>query len=408
MSSIAFFHGTFCNEAAVVRQLLKKTDYTLVTDKDLISEAGRLSGLSEDKVARILSAKTSVFNRFNHERERSLASLKLALAKRLRSDNVLILGVAGLLIPKQISHVLRVCLIAGMKFRKLLAKQQDGLSEKEATTLIHQKDMDLSKWIDSIFGKADPWDASLYDIVTPVDKKNDEEVAELIVESLNSKVLSSTEASRKMVDDFLLAGEVELVLAREGHSIEVSAKNGDVTLTVNKHVLMLHRLEDELQSIVEKVKGVRSVKTKVGKDYYKTDIYRKCDFQMPSNVLLVDDEHEFVETLSERLIMRDIGSTIAYDGRSALDLIAEDEPEVMILDLKMPGIDGIEVLRKVKATRPDIEVIILTGHGSEADRDVCMKLGAFAFLNKPVNIELLSETLKKANESVRQKKRVTN
>lgn len=408
MSSIAFFHGIFCNEAAVVRQLLKKTDYTLVTDKDLISEAGRLSGLSEDKVARILSAKTSVFNRFNHERERSLASLKLALAKRLRSDNVLILGVAGLLIPKQISHVLRVCLIAGMKFRKLLAKQQDGLSEKEATTLIHQKDMDLSKWIDSIFGKADPWDASLYDIVTPVDKKNDEEVAELIVESLNSKVLSSTEASRKMVDDFLLAGEVELVLAREGHSIEVSAKNGDVTLTVNKHVLMLHRLEDELQSIVEKVKGVRSVKTKVGKDYYKTDIYRKCDFQMPSNVLLVDDEHEFVETLSERLIMRDIGSTIAYDGRSALDLIAEDEPEVMILDLKMPGIDGIEVLRKVKATRPDIEVIILTGHGSEADRDVCMKLGAFAFLNKPVNIELLSETLKKANESVRQKKRVTN
>lgn len=408
MSSITFFHGTFCNEAAVVRQLLKKTDYTLVTDKDLVSEAGRLSGLSEDKVARILSAKTSVFNRFNHERERSLASLKLALAKRLRSDNVLILGVAGLLIPKQISHVLRVCLIAGMKFRKLLAKQQDGLSEKEATTLIHQKDMDLSKWIDSIFGKADPWDASLYDIVTPVDKKNDEEVAELIVESLNSKVLSSTEASRKMVDDFLLAGEVELVLAREGHSIEVSAKNGDVTLTVNKHVLMLHRLEDELQSIVEKVKGVRSVKTKVGKDYYKTDIYRKCDFQMPANVLLVDDEHEFVETLSKRLIMRNIGSAIAYDGRSALDLIAEDEPEVMILDLKMPGIDGIEVLRKVKATRPDIEVIILTGHGSEADRDVCMKLGAFAFLNKPVNIELLSETLKKANESVRQKKRVTN
>ncbi|MBW2569644.1 MAG: response regulator [Deltaproteobacteria bacterium] len=408
MPSITLVHGTFCNEDAVVRQLLKKIDYILVTDKDLISDASRLSGLSEDKVARILSAKTSVFNRFNHERERSLASLKLALAKRLRSDNVLILGVAGLLIPKQISHVLRVCLIAGMKFRKLLAKQQDGLSEKEATTLIHQKDMDLAKWIDSIFGKADPWDASLYDIVTPVDKKNDEEVAELIVESLNSKVLSSTDASRKMVDDFLLAGEVELVLAREGHSIEVSAKNGDVTLTVNKHVLMLHRLEDELQSIVEKVKGVKSVKTTVGKGYYKIDIYRKCDFQMPSNVLLVDDEHEFVETLSERLIMRDIGSAVAYDGRSALDLIAEDEPEVMILDLKMPGIDGIEVLRRVKATRPDIEVIILTGHGSEADKDVCMKLGAFAFLNKPVNIELLSDTLKKANESVRQKKRVTN
>jgi len=94
---------------------------------------------------------------------------------------------------------------------------------------------------------------------------------------------------------------------------------------------------------------------------------------------------------------------VAYDGQSALDLIAEDEPEVMILDLKMPGIDGIEVLRRVKATRPEIEVIILTGHGSEVDKEVCMKLGAFAYLNKPVNIELLSDTLRKANEAIKQK-----
>jgi DNA-binding response OmpR family regulator len=77
----------------------------------------------------------------------------------------------------------------------------------------------------------------------------------------------------------------------------------------------------------------------------------------------------------------------------------------MILDLKMPGIDGIEVLRRVKATRPDIEVIILTGHGSEADRKICMELGAFAYLHKPVNIEQLSDTLKKANEKILERKK---
>jgi DNA-binding NtrC family response regulator len=148
------------------------------------------------------------------------------------------------------------------------------------------------------------------------------------------------------------------------------------------------------------------VETRVGKDFYQTDIYRKYDFEMPSKVLLVDDEREFVETLSERLVMRHMGSAVAYDGQSALDLIKEDEPEVMILDLKMPGIDGIEVLRRVKGTRPEIEVIILTGHGSEADRDVCMKLGAFAYLNKPVDIDLLSDTLRRANEKIKQKKAV--
>jgi two-component system, OmpR family, response regulator CpxR len=113
-------------------------------------------------------------------------------------------------------------------------------------------------------------------------------------------------------------------------------------------------------------------------------------------VLLVDDEREFVQTLSERLQMRDMGAAVAYDGDSALKLVNEDEPEVMILDLKMPGIDGFEVLKRIKKDHPEIEVIILTGHGTDADEELCMKLGAFAYLQKPVDIEILSATLQKA------------
>ena len=125
---------------------------------------------------------------------------------------------------------------------------------------------------------------------------------------------------------------------------------------------------------------------------------------MPSKILLVDDEREFVQTLSERLLMRDMGSAVAYDGESALELIRDDDPEVIIVDLKMPGIDGLEILRRVKETRPDIEVIILTGHGNEQDRQLCMDLGAFAYLQKPLDINVLSETIQKANEKIRQKK----
>jgi CheY-like chemotaxis protein len=252
----------------------------------------------------------------------------------------------------------------------------------------------------------DPWDPSLYDMVIPMHNKTAQEAAALIEDNIHKDVLRPTKASRKAVEDVLLAARVEVALAKEGHNVNVSAKDGSVTLTINKQVLMLQRLEEELKSIAHKVEGVRSVETRVGKDFYQTDIYRKYDFEMPSKVLLVDDEREFVETLSERLVMRHMGSAVAYDGQSALDLIKEDEPEVMILDLKMPGIDGIEVLRRVKGTRPEIEVIILTGHGSEADRDVCMKLGAFAYLNKPVDIDLLSDTLRRANEKIKQKKAV--
>lgn len=404
MSVIAVFNGIFCKEDSVIREVLNRVGYELVADKDLVAEASELSGMAQSKIERVFSGKTSVFNKFTHEQERSVASLRLALAERLTGDNLLITGFVGQLIPKEVSHVLHVCLVADMKSRISLAAEKGGISEKEAAKLIHKQDEECTVWINTLFQKMDPWDPSLYDMVIPMHNKTAQEAAALIEDNINKDVLKPTKASRKAVEDFLLAAQVEVTLAKEGHNVNVSAKDGSVTLTINKQVLMLHRLEEELGSIAHKVDGVRSVETRVGKDFYQTDIYRKYDFEMPSKVLLVDDEREFVETLSERLIMRHMGSAVAYDGESALDLIKEDEPEVMILDLKMPGIDGIEVLRRVKGTRPEIEVIILTGHGSEADRDVCMKLGAFAYLNKPVDIDILSDTLRRANEKIKQKK----
>jgi DNA-binding NtrC family response regulator len=70
----------------------------------------------------------------------------------------------------------------------------------------------------------------------------------------------------------------------------------------------------------------------------------------------------------------------------------------MVLDLKMPGLHGVEVLRQTKVIAPEVEVIILTGHGSMDDMLQCMELGAFAYMNKPVDIEELSATIKAASE----------
>jgi CheY-like chemotaxis protein len=345
-----------------------------------------------------------VFNKFTHEKERSIAYLRLAVAGLLSGEELLISGFAGLLIPNEVSYVLRTCLIADMKFRTALAMVEQGLSEKEASKVIHKQDEDRSVWVNTVHQKTDPWDASLYDIVVPMDKTEAAEAAALIARSAGADILKPTNLSKRALEDLLLAAKVEIALLGEGHHVAVKAKSGQVSLTINKHVLMLGRLEEELKGIAGKVDGVKSVETKVGKGFHQTDVYRKFDFELPSKVLLVDDEREFVQTLSERLLMRDMGSAVAYDGESALTMIADDEPEVMILDLKMPGIDGIEVLRRVKESRSEIEVIILTGHGSEADRETCMKLGAFAYLQKPVDIEVLSETLKRANEKVQEAK----
>ena len=404
MSVVTLFNGSFCLSDQFMEMLQAKIGYNVITDTEIIARAAGMSVISPRKIENILVNKPSIFNNITHEKERGIAWLKLAMAETLlETDNTLIYGMTGHLVPDEITHVLRVCLIADQAFRILQAGKENGVGEKDAASLIRKQDKEKAAWTDTLFGQPDPWSASLYDLVIPADKTRLEEAVELVVENLRSEVIQPTQASKKAARDFLLAAQVEVALTREGHFVSVSARDGAVTLIIHQNVLLLSRLEEELRSIAGSIDGVTSIETRLGKGFHKTDIYRRYDFETPK-LLLVDDEREFVQTLSERLSMRDIDSAVVYDGESALQLMGTDDPEVMILDLKMPGIDGFEVLRKTKETRPNVEVVILTGHGSEEDRATCMELGAFAYLQKPVDIEELSGTLKQAYAKVQSRK----
>lgn len=113
-------------------------------------------------------------------------------------------------------------------------------------------------------------------------------------------------------------------------------------------------------------------------------------------VLLVDDEVDFVKTLAQRLQMRDLRTDTVYDGEQAVSFAKEQEPDVMVLDLRMPGMDGMEVLRQIKKAYPNTQVIILTAHGTEKDREEAEKIGVFDFLKKPADIETLVDKIKQA------------
>lgn len=112
-------------------------------------------------------------------------------------------------------------------------------------------------------------------------------------------------------------------------------------------------------------------------------------------VLLVDDEKEFVETLAHRLRMRDVRVRTAHSGPAALAALEEEQPHIVLLDLKMPGMDGLEVLRRVRKLYPDLDVIILTGHGGRRDEETARNLGAYDYMKKPVSLEELLPRLKK-------------
>ena len=112
----------------------------------------------------------------------------------------------------------------------------------------------------------------------------------------------------------------------------------------------------------------------------------------------MDDEEEFVKTLGERLEMRGIEPTTAFTGEAALKRIEQEQPDIMVLDIKMPGIDGMEVLRRVRKAYPRIQVIMLTAHGSDKDKAEAERLGAFAYMRKPVDLELLTNTMRAASK----------
>ncbi|MBU0960174.1 MAG: response regulator [Proteobacteria bacterium] len=116
------------------------------------------------------------------------------------------------------------------------------------------------------------------------------------------------------------------------------------------------------------------------------------------NVLIVDDEQEFRTMTMKRLSKRDILCDGAEDGEKALERIKKGDIDVVLLDVKMPGMDGIETLREIKRLRPLTEVVMLTGHASVESGIDGMKLGAFDYLMKPMELEPLLEKLKDAYE----------
>jgi DNA-binding response OmpR family regulator len=117
-----------------------------------------------------------------------------------------------------------------------------------------------------------------------------------------------------------------------------------------------------------------------------------------SLVLLVDDEVDYVETLAERLCMRGFDAEVVHSGEAALELLARRAVGVVVLDLRMPGIGGMETLRRLRPAHPGVAVVILTGHGNEKDEQAALEQGAYAYLQKPVDIDALARTIRQAEQ----------
>jgi two-component system response regulator CpxR len=404
---VSVIGSSFCHQEKVCTVVAKKLDYTYLSDAAILQDASTRFSVPVAKLERAIYQTPSVFNKFTHEKERFISYLRVTLAEIVTKDNLVLDGFATLLFPKNLSHVLRVCLVATHSFRTQVGASEGGLQGKEIEKALKKNDQEFMQWSQYLY-QLGPNDKSLYDLIVPMHSTSVEDAVALIAENAAKPALASTKTALQAVKDFQLSGQVGIALAAKGHDVGVTCDAGTVTMVINKYTMRLDALEQELVEIARGVPGVQKAETRVGSGFHQPNIYFNLDAEMPQKVLLVDDEKDFVHVLSERLKARSFESAIAYNGEEALSILETDEPDVMVLDLKMPGIDGIEVLRKVRKSHPDTQVIILTGHGSEREEAVARELGAFAYLHKPVDIEVLAKTMKEAYRKMEQAKKETN
>lgn len=122
------------------------------------------------------------------------------------------------------------------------------------------------------------------------------------------------------------------------------------------------------------------------------------DTKLHAKVLLVDDEEDFTEALSKRLEARNLKVRTVNSGEDAVHMVDEQSFDVIILDLAMPGMDGLETLQRIKANHPDAEIIMLTGHASVKSSVEAMKIGAEDLMEKPVDMTALMTKIEELHE----------
>jgi CheY-like chemotaxis protein len=389
---------SFSGGPEVARVVSQRLGLDQLEEAEILAAAARRFDASAKKLQRALHGPPGLLDGLRGDRMLHVAYLRVVLASLLQQDGQVHHGSCGHLIPMPVTHVLRVGLVAPQSY-SLQQAERAGLTHREAQRTVDREAAAHADWMQLLF-EADSWDPERFDLCIPIHEAGVDHAVEQICQQAGNPAVATTPAALAALADFQLAAKVQLACIRAGHDVDVMSRDGDVEVLIHKHTLFLDRLQGQLEQIAQGVEGVAMATARPSPRYREANIYVNLEPELSTRALLVDDEREFVETLSERLLTRNIETEIAYDGEEALARVEDQEPEVMVLDLKMPGVDGLEVLRQVKRKHPRTEVIILTGHGSESEEALAAQLGAFAYLRKPVDTDELARIMQDAYAKV--------
>lgn len=258
MPIITISRGSYSRGKEVAEKLALTLQYDCIS-REILLEASEEFNIPEISLVRAMHNSTSVLNRFLHGKNQYINYYQYALLKRLQKDNVVYHGLVGQYFLQTIPHVFKVRILASMEERIREVMRRDQVIEKEAEIILRKDDEERRKWGIKLYG-VDAWDSRLYDVVLLIDKLSVDDAVSLIADAVKKPVFQATPASRRMLNDQLIAAKIKALLLGYSLLLEVQVNEGVVTLSNCGDALLADfNLQAMIERVISPVEGVSRV-----------------------------------------------------------------------------------------------------------------------------------------------------
>jgi len=245
----------------IAEKTAAKLGYSAI-DREALIEASKLFNIPEIKLTKAIHDAPSILERFTYGKERYISYIKATLLKHVQKDNIVYHGLAGQFFLKDISHTLKIRIIADFEDRVANEMEGEKISREDAIHQLKKDDMERMRWSQSLYG-IDTHDSSLYDLIINIKALTIDNAVDIICETARLKQFQATQESQKKLNDLVIEASVKAELVTKiPHSI-VICTDGDVVVQFKEQPGINDKEIDEIERISKSVSGVKRVSVKV-------------------------------------------------------------------------------------------------------------------------------------------------
>jgi cytidylate kinase len=261
MAIITISRGSFSRGQEVAEKVAKKLNYGVLS-REVVLETSKDFNIPEIKLIRAIHDAPSFLERFTHGRERYLAQIESTILDHMEKDNIVYHGLAGHFFVRNISHVLKVRIIADLEERVRTKIEREGIRRSQALAEIEKDDHERRQWSLKLYG-VDTWDSSLYDLVLHVRKLTVDHAADIIYHTVGLEPFQTTPDSQIEVEGLALAARVKARIVDKYPVSKVTARKGEVLVHVQAAETLLPAIEQDVERMVGRLAGLKELKVHI-------------------------------------------------------------------------------------------------------------------------------------------------